>query len=784
MTSRFAVLAILLSASVSYGQLANTAWPKFQYDLQQTGRSPNAGPAAPVVKWSFQANNWIQSSAAIGADGSIFFGSSDYNLYAIHPDGTLKWRFPTGSFVDSSPAIDTGGTLYFGSIDSSLHALHADGTLKWTFKTGDAIPASPTIGSDGTIFTGSMDDSLYAIRPDGTPKWVYPTGADILSTPAIATNGTIYIGSQDSKLYAISAAGVLQWAYETGGPISSSPAVAVDGTIYVGSDDFRLHAVASDGTPGWTFETGGVVATSPAIATDGTIYFGSFDHNFYAVNPDGSLKWQFQTGGLVWGSSAVIDADGVIYFGSFDHHLYALNPDGTLKWSLKTGHEIFATPALGADSTLYVGSKDGKLYAIGDSKSEAGSYQIAVYYAVPDNISYDASLHAQLVESTKNIQAWYQVASGGLTWKPAFPEVVRTYYSQETWQHYRDNDWWGPLLSEMTEQGLPVWTPKTTLAIWAHGAGWWAGGAQGGDGESGVALLGVESFPQFNDPLYSGGDCPEGVGVDAWPCTPEGAFAHELGHTFGLGHPADTPELAPFASHSIMQTHWNYPDYAPTTEAPWGFLTDERSTLRANPFLYPGIDLYQLYPGADVVNLPAHGSGPETDFDMQINERTVSFINKSVDASLFYWTFGDGGVSNEFQPTHTYQDYGVYTVTLRASNDASMMGLQSTDRVVSVPSPDKVVAKTFVLEQNFPNPFNPETTIRYELTRDADVQILIYDVLGRMVKTLVDQRQPAGRHTVQWNGKDDHEQVAASGLYVYMLKTESLSMSKKLLLVR
>ncbi len=321
----------------------------------------------------------------------------------------------------------------------------------------------------------------------------------------------------------------------------------------------------------------------------------------------------------------------------------------------------------------------GEQPTLNSQNNQTGNYDIAVYYAVPKDIPYSESIYQTLVQATLDIQAWYQIATGGVTWKLAFPEVVQVYNCKENRQYYKDTgDWWGSLPAEMTAQGLPVWSSGTVTAIWAHGAGWWAGGAQSCGVDCGLALLGVEAFPQYNNSAYSGDDCPGGVGAAAWPCTPVGAYAHELGHAFGLIHPKDDPVTDQDASHSIMQTHWNYPNYAPGNEQPWGFLTTERTTLRTNPFFYKDITINQTHSQADVVNLPITGSAPSTDFDAEISGKDVIFQNHSTGATLYYWTFGDGVASNTKSPGHTYTNTGTYTATLRASKDASMMGIDST----------------------------------------------------------------------------------------------------------
>ena len=61
--------------------------------------------------------------AAIGSDGTIYFGSEDKKLYALNPDGTKKWEFVTGGGVHSTPALASDGAIYFGSLDNKVYAI-------------------------------------------------------------------------------------------------------------------------------------------------------------------------------------------------------------------------------------------------------------------------------------------------------------------------------------------------------------------------------------------------------------------------------------------------------------------------------------------------------------------------------------------------------------------------------------------------------------------------------------------------------------------------------------
>ena len=89
------------------------------------------------------------------------------------------------------------------------------------------------------------------------------------------------------------------------------------------------------------------------------------------------------------------------------------------------------------------------------------------------------------------------------------------------------------------------------------------------------------------------------------------------------------------------------------------------------------------------------------------------------------------------------------------------------------------------LAQNFPNPFNPRTTIEFRLPRAQRVSLRIYDERGRLVRVLIGgDVLPSGPHSVLWNGRDDRDREVASGVYHYVLQTASHRLQRKLTLLR
>ena len=93
------------------------------------------------------------------------------------------------------------------------------------------------------------------------------------------------------------------------------------------------------------------------------------------------------------------------------------------------------------------------------------------------------------------------------------------------------------------------------------------------------------------------------------------------------------------------------------------------------------------------------------------------------------------------------------------------------------------------LQQNYPNPFNPTTTIEYDLGfidgPFQKVNITVYDILGRNIKTLINEEQSIGRYRVRWDGKDQNGVPVSSGIYFVNLLTDiGRSQTKKVMLMR
>ncbi|MCI0615024.1 T9SS type A sorting domain-containing protein, partial [bacterium] len=91
----------------------------------------------------------------------------------------------------------------------------------------------------------------------------------------------------------------------------------------------------------------------------------------------------------------------------------------------------------------------------------------------------------------------------------------------------------------------------------------------------------------------------------------------------------------------------------------------------------------------------------------------------------------------------------------------------------------------FSLEQNYPNPFNPTTNIVFNLPKLADVKLTVYTVLGQRIAVLIDnEKRAAGKHTVQWDGRDKAGNLVSSGVYLVRLEAGQFTAMRKIVLMK
>ena len=94
------------------------------------------------------------------------------------------------------------------------------------------------------------------------------------------------------------------------------------------------------------------------------------------------------------------------------------------------------------------------------------------------------------------------------------------------------------------------------------------------------------------------------------------------------------------------------------------------------------------------------------------------------------------------------------------------------------------IPEVFALHQNYPNPFNTITTLRYDLPENSYVNVTIYDMLGREIRTLVNSTQDAGFKSVIWNATNDYGKPVSAGVYLYQIRAGEFVQTKKMVLLK
>jgi len=166
----------------------------------------------------------------------------------------------------------------------------------------------------------------------------------------------------------------------------------------------------------------------------------------------------------------------------------------------------------------------------------------------------------------------------------------------------------------------------------------------------------------------------------------------------------------------------------------------------------------------------------------QLNNRGFEIERKSGNGDYQSISFIKGDGTTTEQKSYSYTDKelqeGDYTYRLKQIDfDSSVHYSGLVNVSVKLPA-------EFNLSQNYPNPFNPSTTINFSLPQKQMVKLIVYDILGKEVKTLVNGEKDAGSYNVQWNGTNNNGVNVSTGIYIYRITAGSFIQEKKMILMK
>ena len=227
----------------------------------------------------------------------------------------------------------------------------------------------------------------------------------------------------------------------------------------------------------------------------------------------------------------------------------------------------------------------------------------------------------------------------------------------------------------------------------------------------------------------------------------------------------------------------DFPDLSGVTT-----LTDLR--MQSNRFTFEDIE-----PNIGVTTFtysPQDSVGENQDTTVVVNSAFSLEVTVGGSANQYQWLKDGSEVSGATDSiltvaTATVDDAGAYTCRITNTIATALTLYSRTIRVQvnnTTSVAHEVTPQRFDLYANYPNPFNPETTIRYDVANTSHVTLEIFNLLGHKIITLVDAQKPAGSYSVSWNGRTEQGFEAQSGTYLYRIKAGQFEESLKLVLLR
>jgi eukaryotic-like serine/threonine-protein kinase len=310
------VSIMLLSAGILN---AAEEWSQFRGNPQLTGVVTGSVPGNLRLIWTYNADESIESSAAI-AGVTVYVGSRSKDLLAIElKSGKVKWKYRAADSIGESSRAVSGGIVSIGDLGGELHAVNAaDGKGRWTFKTEGEIKSSPAVSGD-RILIASYDANPYCLsHRDGRLLWKVTTGNYVHSTPAISDDVPYFSGC--------------------------------DETVY----GIRL----ADGQEVVTFPSGGYTGAS-MVLVEKRGYYGTFNNEVVGVDlVKQSILWRYKSSRFSFYSSAAFGGDRII-IGGRDKLVHAIDiTSGKANWTFRTRARVDSSPAI-ASGCVYVGSNNG-----------------------------------------------------------------------------------------------------------------------------------------------------------------------------------------------------------------------------------------------------------------------------------------------------------------------------------------------------------------------------------------------------------------------------------------
>ncbi len=555
----------------------------------------------------------------------------------------------------------------------------------------------------------------------------------------------------------------------------------------------------------WKFKTSGVINATPIVLND-ILYVGSFDSCFYAIDlKTKTEKWHYKTNDKIF-TTAVVCEDAICF--ESGNILYALNIDGSLKWkytlyegSFVNQHDEYdyyrSSPTVGG-TTVYIGSEKGLVFGV-DVKTGGKVFQCqtptAEFTIETTPLIYDRKIY---FGDWDGVFYSYNLSTGDMVWlydtkkDHSYPDWVNAIVTDPIM--YEGNIYFGG-----RSCNLYCSDPQTGAKKWMYHDGgnmWMLGGPIIADSSLYIgssyqhivhsfnAITGKQNWKTGVEYRANGKPMVDGdnvyVGTEHDSDKKRGTLCAIDEKTGNLkvkmkigGQIYSTPALYDGVIYFGCTDGYIYAvDQNKFLNIPYPDTYLKESTIDLGKIQNTGsystiIYVHNRGEFADSVTVQSQFS------QLKVEPRVLKIAPKdSQDVKLTF----------DFKPLIANKKYSarvMFTSNLAIVSKKIPQTINFELEEVTGISSDLEKPLSYSLNQNYPNPFNPETSIKYQLPLAGNVDLKVYDSLGREVATLVNKEQNAGNYEVKFNGK-----YLSSGIYFYRIKSGDFVKTNKMLILK
>ena len=749
---------------------------------------------------------------AVGEGGS---GNDDIGIFEKSTDGGSNWSSVTIPLNENdnhftrgqawydlilSVAPDNENILYAGGID--LHKT-ADGGSSWTMVSH----WEPNFANYYGFEYVHADQHSFAFRP--------------------GYSNTVVFGN-DGGIHMSTNAGADFTAKNSGYNVTQFYSVAVHPT-----DNYYLGGTQDNGTQQFVNATGVVSTTEPTGGdgaycfidqTDPSYQITSYTHNNYYISSDGGSNFTAlpddETGRFINPADYDDNADILYSAANADsirriHDVSGSYSSDYMNVTLGGGMASHIRASDYSTNVIYVGTSSGRLYKISNANSSGPSSVEITGSNFPTSwiscVELGGSDNDILVTfSNYGIKSVWETKNGGATWEnkegnlPDMPVRWALYNPNNRNEVFLATEV-GIWRTESFDSSSPTWMPSNSglanvrvdmlqiresdyLVVAAtHGRGFFSTSAfssgiritlsdiTGSEDENTIVTLNATgsvtnaiTFTASTDTTAVSASIVDTIltltPIPNWHglanvtvYAADGNSTDSTSFKLTVAPVNDAPTAFEWVSSALDTINITRSNLTDTYTLQWGTSTDAADGDSINYLVYAKIGVY-----------PAE----------EIYDTTVTTLSRTYQEIL----------DNVFEGSPVNAATVKYSVS--ATDGTDTVKVTGDDRVVFVnryeylSTVSEGIPLEFALHENYPNPFNPTTTLRFDLPDISDVTLTIYNMLGQRVKTFNMNDTPAGYHSIKWNATNDYGDPVGAGVYLYQLRTNQYVKTRKMVLLK